>query len=438
MQSTLENVLLLMRLTTLKNRFPIARFCFLALVLATMGAGCVFSKLEKDLAKLESIAHVFTGAVVAEETDSNAIVVLALRDSNGQQIASFRMVSEAGTFDIKSDLAPTYFFAFDDFNMDLRFQANEPYGWANEGKALDPENEDTENIIISINASADNQLAFPEELIDEPLEDHVNDNVQINVGTVSSIDHPWFAEEQAKKGLWQPFAFLADGGTGIHFLQPYDPEKIPVLFVHGVNATPRTFSTIIQHLDQSRYQAWVFNYPSGLPLPSLGYTMNQFLEVLNLRYHFDELHVVAHSMGGLVSRHSINLCVQNNSCKYLRSYTTISTPWNGVASAAGGVEWAPTVVPVWRDLDPSSEFITALFETPLPDGLPHHLLFGFRQDSIFGSESSDGVISLSSQLRVAAQEQAKMVRGYDEGHVSILSNENVIGTIAKILDAAGQ
>ena len=48
------------------------------------------------------------------------------------------------------------------------------------------------------------------------------------------------------------------------------------------------------------------------------------------------------------------------------------------------------------------------------------------------------MISLSSQLRVAAQEQAKMVRGYDEGHVSILSNENVIGTIAKILDAAGQ
>ena len=139
-----------------------------------------------------------------------------------------------------------------------------------------------------------------------------------------------------------------------------------------------------------------------------------------------------------MSRHSINLCVQNNSCKYLRSYTTISTPWNGVASAAGGVEWAPTVVPVWRDLDPSSEFVTALFETPLPDGLPHHLLFGFRQDSIFGAESSDGVISLSSQLRIAAQDQAKMVRGYDEGHVSILSNENVIGTIVKILDVAGQ
>jgi alpha-beta hydrolase superfamily lysophospholipase len=74
------------------------------------------------------------------------------------------------------------------------------------------------------------------------------------------------------------------------------------------------------------------------------------------------LHLIAHSMGGLVSRATVNICAQKNTCEYLHSYTTLSTPWNGVASAKSGVEWAPTVVPVWRDMDPDSEFVTTLFD----------------------------------------------------------------------------
>ena len=109
-------------------------------------------------------------------------------------------------------------------------------------------------------------------------------------------------------------------------------------------------------------------------------------------------------------------------------------PWDGVASARSGVKWAPTVVPVWRDIDPSSDYVTTLFDTPLPTQVPYHLLFGFRQDSIFGSESSDGVIKLSSQLRHAAQDQAVIVHGYDEDHVSILSNELVMKQVYDILD----
>lgn len=56
----------------------------------------------------------------------------------------------------------------------------------------------------------------------------------------------------------------------------------------------------------------------------------------------------------------------------------------------------------------------------------------------FDSESSDGVINLSSQLRMEAQEQASQVRGYDEDHVSILTNESVIAQVNQILDANSQ
>lgn len=404
------------------------------LVSASMLVGCAFSKLEKDLEKIESVTHIFAGELTTDLDPTDPFVVIAMRDSDGEQIAAFRVMAGPEPFEIRSDPTPTFFFGFDDLNKDLRFQASEPHGWAAGGRALDPSKENTGNIIVSVTADPNDQPAYPKKLVGEPLEDHFRDDLRFNVGTVSSLDNPLFSEDQASKGLWQPFQFLEDGGTGIHFLEPYDPEKVPVLFVHGILDSPLRFAPLIEHLDQSRYQPWVYSYPSGIRLSFLAGGMYQFLEMLHRIYAFDELHVVAHSMGGLVSRGGINRCTRSNSCKYLRTYTTISTPWNGVASAASGVKWAPTVVPVWLDLDPTSEYVTTLFDTPLPDGLPHQLLFGFRQDSFFGSESSDGTITLSSQLRMAAQEQAQVLRGFDEGHVSILSNESVAAMVNQFLE----
>ncbi len=75
---------------------------------------------------------------------------------------------------------------------------------------------------------------------------------------------------------------------------------------------------------------------------------------------------------------------------------------------------------------------------PLPDTLPHYLLFGFRQDSFLSTASSDGVIPLSSQLRYDAQQQATSVRGFDESHSSILDSAAVIDKLNTILREAAQ
>ena len=244
-----------------------------------------------------------------------------------------------------------------------------------------------------------------------------------------------------RRGLYRPIAPTSSGHLPvtmpheIYFEECGNPAGKPVVFVHGINGTPRNFTTLIEGLDRSRYQAWFYSYPSGLRLHDLAEGLFQFMETLERRHHFDELHLIAHSMGGLVSRGTVNICAQQKTCEYLRSYTTLSTPWNGVASAKSGVEWAPTVVPVWHDIDPDSEYVTTLFDTPLPDGVPYQLLFGFQRTSIFGAGSSDGVIVLASQLRNAAQEQAFTVRGYDEGHVSILSSDLVISKVYEILNA---
>jgi pimeloyl-ACP methyl ester carboxylesterase len=397
--------------------------------------GCVFSKLEKDLQQLEAATFPYTGTVTTGELETRKIIVVAMTDTAGEHVIGFSLQYGISEFEMKLPAQETYFLAFEDLNQDLRFQATEPFAWSMNAFPADPAEGSNQGISIALDAPNGASQAQPTALVDKLLSRYLDVDLKFSIGEVTSLDNPWFSEERAKTGLWEPYAFMAGGGTGIHFIEPYDPERTPVLFVHGINGSPRNFSALIESLDTETYQAWFYSYPSGLPLDWLAGGMGKFLEVLHGEYDFDRLHIVAHSMGGLVSRGGINLCIELKTCDYLRSYVTISTPWNGVESAQGGVKWAPTVVPVWRDLNPTSDYVSTLFATQLPDSLPHYLLFGFHQDSILASESSDGVIKLSSQLRDDAQIQSTLVRGYDENHVSILSNRQVIDLVNDILDS---
>ena len=406
------------------------------LILAATLSACGFSKLKDDLERYEEQGDEFNGSLALDGIESTALLVVAMHDSDGADLYSFRVLADPDVFEFKGKKEPLYFFAFDDQNKDLAFQPGEPFARNTGAGPVAPNTGTTNDSHLVISADSASREDYPRGLVDVNLLAHdVEMGLNFVIGDVSSLDNPLFSEEQAKKGLWEPYAFMADGGTGIHFLEAYDPDRIPVLFVHGVNGTPRNFTALIDGLDRTRYQAWVFSYPSGLRLKNVASGVVDFARTLRHQYEFDQLHLIAHSMGGLVSQGAVNLCMKKDTCDYLRSYTTLSTPWNGVASAKSGIKWAPTVVPVWNDIDPDSEYVTTLFDTPLSKDVPYYLLFGFKQSSIFGSDSSDGVIKLTSQLRNAAQEQASMVRGYDESHVSILSSEVVIEKVYEILDA---
>src|SRR5262249_18575955 len=122
------------------------------------------------------------------------------------------------------------------------------------------------------------------------------------LGEITTLDDPRFAEDAAQAGMWKFYDFLLAGRAGIYFLQPYDPKRIPVLFGHGINGTPQNFRTLIAKLDRKRFQAWVVYYPSGARLDTLVTWLNELYTRLETSLHFDTAAVVAHSMGGLVSR----------------------------------------------------------------------------------------------------------------------------------------
>jgi len=91
-------------------------------------------------------------------------------------------------------------------------------------------------------------------------------------------------------------------------LEPYNPQKIPVLFVHGLSNSPAIFSPVIEFLRSDpkirrKYQFWVFSYPTGLPYPMSAAILRYQLEKMRRAYpDHKDIVLIGHSMGGMISR----------------------------------------------------------------------------------------------------------------------------------------
>jgi len=81
------------------------------------------------------------------------------------------------------------------------------------------------------------------------------------------------------------------------------------------------------------------------------------------------------------------------------------------------------VVRVWIDMSPGSDYLNSLYARD--PGVPHHLLFTYRQGGVSLGEASDGTVSVASQLRPAAQQGAMRVEGFNETHMSVLESAAV-------------
>uniref|UniRef100_UPI0035B3634A esterase/lipase family protein n=1 Tax=Niveibacterium sp. TaxID=2017444 RepID=UPI0035B3634A len=245
-----------------------------------------------------------------------------------------------------------------------------------------------------------------------------------------ALDDPVFSPDGGRKGLWTPTDFLSEIGGGIYFLQPFDPKKTPVLFVHGAGGNPREFESLIADLDRERFQPWVFYYPSGLRLGTVVQLLDGVMTNLRREYPFQQVMVTAHSMGGLVAMSYLKLLAARGDGRQVPLLVTLSTPWRGHDAAELGVKYAPVAIPSWIDMQVDSDFQRALFNTPMPANTRFGLFFGYHGDS------SDGTISLVSQLRPEAQLQALRVLGFDETHTSILHASAVSQAWRNLIETA--
>jgi len=359
-------------------------------------------------------------------------IVVAMGDKKGKEIHAYRVFERAGSFQMVTLAGSRYLFAFNDLNNDFEYQPDEPSGWY-ELPAAFPAGGSIANIDLQIRPLATDDSGWPAmgNLFD--LRKSRAGILSVQLGQLIDLDDPRFDQDMAGLGMWQPLHFMREGYAGIYFLEPYTADKTPVLFVHGINGSPRDFAAMISRLDRRKYQPWMLYYPSGLEVNVIGEGLFGMLTALHHRYPIDDLHVVAHSMGGLLARSALAACEGGGNCDYVRSFTSISSPFDGHAAARSGIDYSPVIMPVWKSIVPGSPFLRTLFRKPMPQGLPHYLLFGYRNTSLVSFTSGDGTIPLDSQLRPEAQSQATALRGFDEDHMSILGNDSVYAYVNQIL-----
>ena len=101
--------------------------------------------------------------------------------------------------------------------------------------------------------------------------------------------------------------------VGLFQIQKYDPEKVPVIFVHGLLCRPEAWTAASNQLlsdpaIRKNYQFWFFRYPTGLPVWAsaalLRGEMDRFQKQLDPQGRNPNMNrkiLVGHSMGGLLS-----------------------------------------------------------------------------------------------------------------------------------------
>ena len=106
---------------------------------------------------------------------------------------------------------------------------------------------------------------------------------------------------------------------GLYRFETFDPNRIPVVLVHGLMSDTRTWLQMINTLRNDpeilkNYQIYGFSYSSGNPVPNSAFFLRQALRKERERIRkagfstekFDKMVLVGHSMGGLLSRCAIS------------------------------------------------------------------------------------------------------------------------------------
>ncbi len=304
-------------------------------------------------------------------------------------------------------------------------------------------------------------------------------------------------------GLLDTWGFIrpdrAQDVAGLYMVQPYDPDRIPVLMVHGIWSSPMTWMEMFNDLQSDseirrKYQFWFYLYPTGEPIAfSAAGLRDELLQVRNdcdpyrRNVKLDEMVVVGHSMGGLMS-HMLTIdsgnrlwnSVSGKSVEELQASTnvkseiqrvfffhsnpsidrivTIASPYEGSSLSnrftrwlTGSFVWLPAKTyeltrvvleqnnKTWWErvrapktsvdsLTKKSAVLTLIRDSHVPDDVKHHNIVGVRK----GKDTStwtDGVVSYASAHRDDVTSE-KVIRA---GHREVLQHSETVAEVRRIL-----
>jgi len=398
------------------------------MILANLG-GCALFKLREDV-QFSKDSCLLIGEVISASLSRKPIVVVAYNHRDGAvTIGDYAVLSGSGQYEILVQEGNYEIFAFEDKNGDLAYNEQE---WA--GYYAKPVKTQVGGAVFGLDIILTPSAKKPASSFAGMLAAFSGGKIKPSTssGTVASLDDPAFSAENGLNGFWAPLEYFKKTGCNIFFLEPYDARKIPILFVHGAAGSPQDWRYFVDHLDRSRYQPWFFYYPSGARLDTTAFLLRTKLYELYRKYHFESLYVVAHSMGGLVSRSAV-IATEDNYHDSIQLFVSISTPWGGEQRAKTGVEKSPAVIPSWKDVDPDSEYIKRVLGTRLDPAIRYYLFFGHKGDGSLFRQNNDNTVTLESMLDLRAQADALKVSGLNEDHTSILSSPQMMSQFKTVM-----
>ena len=372
----------------------------------------MFGRLESSLDTVNEIGRVLVD--VRDETGVPGPILVILTDVDSLERINMDTLYGSGRVELPCPPGRYLLSAFVDANEDFTFDRGEPGRMLGDPSALVVDPGGAPRVTLHLRARDVDVEPGARAML--RLVERENPELRVkSAGKRASLDDEIFDKDVAEDGAWDPAGFLYRGLAGIYLLGDHRPDRIPVVFVHGIFGSPRDLRPLIETLDRERFEPWVYYYPSSMRLADVGHHLEKELHLLTLEHKPARVVLVGHSMGGLVACQAAAEYARGDRRPYLVKLVTLASPLGGMRSAQLGARFAPTPMPCWYDLAPSSPFLAELFTQPLPAHLEHHLFLAF------GSGNGDGTVGTISQLPAGALDRARL-HAVETDHMGILSD----------------
>lgn len=401
---------------------------FVFVLVIFLSACSAIRDVKSDLDVADALSNLSGEVSLSDDINPSSVRVLLLKKVGDFELSLVNQthIDSSGAYTIITPPGEFFIVAYEDANNDLVFQdETEKAGYL--GQTQGP----PKLIRVEKQSSYQAETIVIQGLLahsgDYQVSDKLN-NPKVSTGAVVSIDDPMFSSENAFMGMVKPIEFVNTVGGGIFLFEPYDPDKIPVLFIHGIQGSVTNWESVIANMDKDEFQPFALYYASGFRLDLISDFLLKGMTKLQAQYGFRQFYVVSHSMGGLVARSFIKKYTSGDHDAAIGLYSTINSPMMGMDSANSGVKYSPIVVPSWRDVASGSDFIDELMQWDLPSNIPYYLFFSF--DS---GEGGDGVVPLESQIPGKLQQEATRVYGHNASHAGVLSDDDFLDQLNQVL-----
>lgn len=395
---------------------PSMKIRILTTVLLLTQLACVGFRVRQQNAELGPLGE-FDGTVSEGTTPLEAgkpIIVLLVREDKEQpHVFASTVLQRPGTYHFFANAGRYSVFAFADLNSNLRIDEGEP------------------------RAVSAKQVLLQDGKLTTPVDLTLGDGAGIRTvdwqpkhDELITIADDRLRERLGRKGGWAPGEWRREAGEDrLYLMEPFDPNRIPIVFVHGTGGTPDDMKHLVENIDHSRYQVWLFWYASGMRMNVSAQSLKSVLEEYRVLHDFSNIVVVSQCVGGLIARDAV-VQLQGRDHKFtVAALVTFSTPWAGHGMAESGTSISPMTVPAWYDMAEGSEFQKKTIATAIPT-VPHYMFFSYGEGSDVGD---DGTVSLTSELELTMQRRATEVIGFGVTHMGIVTNPEPIAHFNEVL-----